>query len=45
MSPAGCGRLESDPLSQGLGRWVNQEEGGAKFCSESPWGGSKGTVA
>lgn len=29
----------------GLGRWVKQEEGGAKFCSESPWGASKGTVA
>lgn len=45
VPPAGCGRLESDPLSQGLGRWVKQEEGGAKFCSESPSGASKSTVA
>ena len=41
MPPAGSGRLDSDPLSQGLGRWVNQEEGGAMLCSESPWGAVK----
>lgn len=32
-------------MSQRLGRWDKQEEGGAKFCSES-WGAEpKGTEA